>query len=372
MATTRKGSFSDSRPALARLVRAFSFVFGAVLLGYMLYRFGSARVWLDLKSIGWRLLPIIALELMINGFNALGWWHTFPRQTRGGTLKEMFLVRLAGSALNQTLPAASLGGEPVRVLLLKHRFPMSVTAAAVLSTKAAESLARALFVVCGMFLASGLIRPGYLPMRSLVIGFILTALGVAAFMTVQLGGFSGSLTSLVARLRVLGRSGKRIELGLKLAGEHLRELYGSRPLDFAAAVALSLAGLCLGVIQVWLMMGWLGLRRDWLSSLAVEAFSVLVNFILFAVPGSLGVQEGGKLLIFAALGLPVSTGLSIGVAFRLNSLANVAAGLAALAWLRPHQASGADRATPSVCGSRARRQIVRAIDIFRASPLARR
>jgi uncharacterized membrane protein YbhN (UPF0104 family) len=61
------------------------------------------------------------------------------------------------------------------------------------------------------------------------------------------------------------------------------------------------------------------------------------------VPGSLGVQEGGKLLIFAALGLPLSAGLSVGVAFRLNNIVTILEGLAALAWLRPHRAFQAAR-----------------------------
>jgi hypothetical protein len=41
------------------------------------------------------------------------------------------------------------------------------------------------------------------------------------------------------------------------------------------------------------------------------------------------------LLIFAALGLPLSAGLSVGVAFRLNSLVSMAAGFTILAALKP-------------------------------------
>ena len=92
-------------------------------------------------------------------------------------------------------------------------------------------------------------------------------------------------------------------------------------------------------------MGWLGLQRDWPASVAIEAFSVLLNFVLFMVPGSIGVQEGGKLLIFAALGLPVSAGLSLGVAFRLNSLATMAAGLAVLPFLRARGTLGTGAAS---------------------------
>ena len=125
---------------------------------------------------------------------------------------------------------------------------------------------------------------------------------------------------------------------------------GAQPPRLVASVALSLAGLGLGVVQVWLLMQWIGLTGDWLASLTIEAFAVLVGFVGFAVPGSLGVQEGGKVLIFAALGLPLSAGLSVGVAFRVNNLANQLLGFVVLAWLRPQralrQAPGATPAAP--------------------------
>ena len=132
-----------------------------------------------------------------------------------------------------------------------------------------------------------------------------------------------------------------MEHGLRRVDEHLQELYRSRPLDFVASVMLGFAGLCLGVVQIWLMMRWIGLRQDWLASLTIEAFSVLVSFVSFVVPGSLGVQEGGKVLIFAALGLPVAAGVSVGVACRVNNMLDMAIGLVAFVWLKPHRIFGA-------------------------------
>jgi uncharacterized protein (TIRG00374 family) len=146
---------------------------------------------------------------------------------------------------------------------------------------------------------------------------------------------------------VLGTWVERFQHGLGRVDEHLQELYRARPSDFVASVMLGLAGLGVGVVQIWLMMGWIGLTPDWLSSLTIEAFSVLVSFVSFAIPGSLGIQEGGKLLIFAALGLPVSAGVSVGVAFRLNNLANLAIGLAVFAWLRPQRILRAGRLAES-------------------------
>ena len=316
---------------------------GAALLAYLLYGFGSAKVWLDLRSIGWGFTVIVALEVLVSGINARAWWYTLPRATRRGCFPRLFLVQLAGSALNDTIPGAPLGGEPVKVLLLKEQFPPSVTTASLLSAKLAQALGRALFVILGMLAASWSLEFERLPVQSLAVGFVLTAAGVGAFMALQIRGFSGAARRASARLRFLGSWVERLEHGLGRVDEHLQELYSSRPWDFVASVALGLAGLCVGIVQIWLVMGWIGLTQDWLSSLTIEAFSVLVGFVGFAVPGSLGVQEGGKLLIFAALGLPVSAGLAVGVAFRLNNIANLVIGLAVFVWLRPGRALRAAR-----------------------------
>jgi uncharacterized protein (TIRG00374 family) len=318
-----------------KLVRPLTFALGAILLAYLVNRFGSAKVWRDLKSIGWRLLAIVALEGLVNLSSARVWWHTLPRQARRGWFARLFLVHLAGSALNQSSPGAPLGGEPLKAMLLKERFQISVLTASLLSAKLAQALARALFVILGTLVAWRTLKFKLLPVRSLTVGFILTVVGVIMFMTMQICGFSAAAKRVSARLRFLGGWVERLERGVDRVDRHLRELYTMRPWDFVAAVALSVAGLCVGVIQVWLMMRSMGLGENWLASLTIEALSVLVSFVLFAIPGSLGVQEGGKVLIFAALGLPVAAGLSMGVAFRLNSLVSLGQGFAALMWLSP-------------------------------------
>ncbi len=316
-----------------KMVRPLTFALGAVLLAYLVNRYGSVKVWRDLKSIGWRLLAIVALEGLVSLSSARVWWHTLPRHPRCGSFARLFLVHLAGSALNQSSPGAPLGGEPLKVMLLKERFQISVLTASLLSAKLAQALARALFVILGILVASRSLKFERLPMRTLTVGFILTAVGILMFMTLQICGFSMTAKRVSARLRFLGGWVERLERGLERVDGHLRELYTMRPWDFVAAVALSVVGLCVGVVQVWLFMRWMRLGQDWLSSLTIEALSVLVSFVLFAIPGFLGVQEGGKVLIFAALGLPVSAGLSIGVAFRLNSVISVGQGFAALMWL---------------------------------------
>jgi uncharacterized protein (TIRG00374 family) len=342
------------RTAVKRGVRVLAFVLGAALLGYLLYGYGSARVWLDLQALGWRLAVIVALEVLVSAMSAQAWWYTLPRQTRHGCWRRLFAVQVAGSALNETAPGAPLYGEPVKVLLLKERFPVAVTTASLLSAKLAQALARVLFVSLGMVAATWLLRYDRLPVKSLTIGFLLTAAGVVAFLILQVRGLSGPARQVLARLHFLGGWVERVEQGLGRVDAHLQELYGARPWDFVASLLLCFGGLGVGIVQIWLVMVWMGLEADWAASFAIEAFSVLVSFVSFPIPGALGVQEGGKLLIFAALGLPLSAGLSVGVAFRLNNLVNMGIGLAVLAWLRPHRVLRAARVVEATHRSRGR------------------
>ena len=116
--------------------------------------------------------------------------------------------------------------------------------------------------------------------------------------------------------------------------EQVAEFYRSRPGDLARSIAAHLFAFSFGVLQVSLLLGWLSLPNDWKTSLAIEAFSGLVGFIIFVVPGSVGVQEASTVLIFTALGLSASDGMSVGIAFRLNEIVSTGIGLALLGLLQ--------------------------------------
>jgi hypothetical protein len=70
---------------------------------------------------------------------------------------------------------------------------------------------------------------------------------------------------------------------------------------------------------------------EWQTALALETGSVLIDGILFFVPAKMGTQEGGKVLLFATLGLDPARGLTVGVVRRIRELAYAGLGLLVLA-----------------------------------------
>ena len=300
---------------------------GVALLGFLIYESGPARIASDLQSVGQGLIVIIALEFVVDGFHTLGWWFTFPAEARRGSYWTLYFVRLAGTALNQTLPAASMGGEPAKVFLLAPQFAVATTIATVMTSSLIFSLTKALFIAFGMVVTWHRVQLPHGFVIAVVIGFIATLVGILGFMLLMLRGFASAVNRIVARLPIPAAWVDHVGRLAPVVDEEVRALHRTRPRDLAMAAVSHLPAFFVGVIQVWLLLGWLGLARGFGTALAIESFSMLLGFVMFAVPGGIGVQEGGMLLVFAALGLPAAAGLATGIAFRLTSIVGAAAGL---------------------------------------------
>jgi putative membrane protein len=310
---------------------------GIACFVWLLYRIGWQRIISDLGVIGWGVVVVIGLELAIDGLNALGWRYTFPPHERRIRFGELYLIRLAGTAFNQAVPSATIGGEPVKAMLLREHVPLSSAVASVVSAKLAYSVAQAVMAFIGFAVVFTRLHLPRAMMYALLAALVVTVAMIAVFFWLQRRGLFATATTLGRRLHLPHRWVDRMSRATSRLDRHIQELHAVRPFDFVAAVGCHLAGFVVGVGQIYLLLRWLNLPADLVRCVAIEGLSVLIQTATFLVPGSIGVQEGGKMLIFRALGLPASAGFSVGVVFRLTQLAGISLGLAAFALLQRRQ-----------------------------------
>ena len=88
----------------------------------------------------------------------------------------------------------------------------------------------------------------------------------------------------------------------------------------AASFALSLLGWFVGTGEVWLALQFLGHPVDWVDALLLESLGQAIRGAAFAIPGSLGVQEGGYLLLAPLVGLPPEAALALSLAKRAREM----------------------------------------------------
>jgi uncharacterized protein (TIRG00374 family) len=331
----------------SRWTRIVSLLLGAALLAWLVLSSGVGSIVADLARIGPGVLIILALEFVGHAFNTLGWWFTLPRNQRAGTYGWLFWIRTAGQAINESTPAASLGGEPAKIVLLRSRLSTGAAAASLLATKVSFCSAKLIFIMAGMALVWSRLALSRNLSLALLAAFIVMATGIALFAVVQMCGIGSRTVKALHRVGLPVRWIARIESSLHDVDLHLRDFYRARTGDFLRAMGAHAFAFACGVLQILLLVTWLGLPFDPAAAFGIEAFAALVALVTFVVPGSLGVQEGGKVLIFTALGLPRSAAMAVGITFRLIAFLDIALGLAAFMWLqqrRPLAARASSRA----------------------------
>ena len=125
----------------------------------------------------------------------------------------------------------------------------------------------------------------------------------------------------------------------------LRAVYARRP-DVVACFAWQFAGWVLGAGEIWLALHFLGHERSVLDALVIEALIQAVSSAAFIVPGALGVQEGGFVVICAVLGIDATTALALATARRLRDVIIFFPGLIAWQWAEMRVRSGRSASAP--------------------------
>jgi putative membrane protein len=312
---------------------------GFVLLAVLVYQTGPRELAKHLRVLGWS-APLIFLPYAISSvLDAVGWRVTFvhfrPR------LWLLYLARLIGEAMNSITPTAYLGGEPVKAFVLQ-RFGVSLTegAASVILAKTALTIAQIAFVVVGVALF--LIRRDVgLAFAPTVLALALAGLAVTtALVVLQRRGFVAFLARVTQRLLPRARLAARLAARAPEIDARLRAFYGARPRAAAASVALHFAGWVTGAAEVFAIMTLIGHPVSVADAIIVEALAQPMRLAGIVIPGTLGVQEAGGMVIFRLLGLAPELGLAMMLLKRVREIGFNLLGLALLTRLRPSLTDG--------------------------------
>lgn len=89
----------------------------------------------------------------------------------------------------------------------------------------------------------------------------------------------------------------------------------------------------MGAMEVYLLLHYLGAPVDLLTALSIDALSTLVKGATFVVPGSVGAQEAGTLMLVTAYGHDEVVGMTVALLRRLRELVWIAIGIVCLVLL---------------------------------------
>jgi len=305
------------------------------LFAWVLVQADLPAVWRMLGNLRWGFGLVLLLYSVIFALDTLGWrFALHPEMQERVPWARLFRARLAGEAVNYVTPMAALGGEPVKADLLKrhYRLPLTEGLASLVVAKTAIAVSLALFVFSGLVVARSV---GQLPAslnRFIAVTLALFTLLAAGFVVCQQAGLFGGLAGLLRWIpgvrRVLAAKWHRIvELDAALG-----RFYRRTDLRVVWSVVFHLFGWIAGVVEIYLILRFLGLDPSVWQAWVIESFWQLIRTASFLVPAALGAQEGGVVLVAAGLGIASPLAMAVALVRRIRELVWTGIGLGLWWW----------------------------------------
>ena len=262
-------------------------------------------------------LPLIAAVQLGQLFLSALAWRVMLDRVCGPALA--FRLRLVREGVDSLLPVAQVGGEILSVGLLARRgVPMALAGAGTALDLLTEAATLPLVGLAGLVV---------LWLLGSDVRDYTWVLGLVALSAAAAGGFA--LAQRFGLMRLVEAVVRRLPGRLQVDGLHealLARVRDGRAVSTAAM--LHVAAWSGGMFEVWLALRALGHPVGIGAAFVIESIGMLGRGAGFAVPGSLGVQEGGLVAGAALCGLGPETALALSALKRVREIAVGALGLA--------------------------------------------
>lgn len=293
------------------------FLAGVGLLTALIAYQGFNEVAATLAAAGWGLIVVAVFHLAPMAIDTVG-WYCLLNGTMRPPLRTLLWARWIGESINGLLPVAQVGGDLVKArLLTQHGVPGSLSGASVVVDLTVAVFTQIIFTLLGLGLLILYLGEGRLVL-AVLIGSSISILLLGGFYLVQRRGLFTGLARTLERL-ASGRDWLSLVGGAKALDAEIIRLYGKRR-ALSYACLWRLLGWIVGAGEVWLALYFLGYPVSLLDAIFLESLGQAVRAAAFAVPGALGFQEGGYLLLGSILGLGPDVSLALSLSKRVREL----------------------------------------------------
>ncbi len=300
---------------------------GLALGAGLLVHVGFDRVLGLLAHARWWLVGLLPLHFVQIALTAAAWRAICP--PGAPDLRTFIVARWLREGVNSLLPVLPVAGLLAAIrMLVQSGLTLSRAVAATLTDTTVELVSQIPFTLIGLVLL----------VTERGAGAVSAWMGVGLLVLCALAAFLVPAQRL-GLARIAERGARRLGWAGRIDGfdSALAETQQSRRgLGFAAMQHL-LAWL-LGALEVWIALAALGHPIQAGPALAIESLGHAIRAMAFVVPGALGVQEGGFILVCGLFGVPPALGLALSLVKRLR---DVVFGVPSLAlWMRMERRGG--------------------------------
>ena len=280
---------------------------------------GIANVFEATAAAGWGVLVVSLFHLAPMIGDTLA-WRIMMSPSQRLSVTATLRIRWIGESVNNLLPAAPVSGDLVRTRLAMFGDMSGPAAGASVSADLTfGALTQVVFSLLGVM---ALIYLGASFDNTVVagisVGLVIVGALLSVFLVLQNFGLYRFLATLLARA-ARGRSWLNLVGGAEALDHELTHLYARR-MTILHSVFWRLAAWLTGVGEIWLGMYFLGYPVSWVEAIMVESIIQAIRGAAFAIPGGLGVQEAGFVLLGSFIGIDAELSLALALIRRAREL----------------------------------------------------
>ncbi len=296
-----------------------------VLVGLTVW-YGADHVGEAIVSAGWAALLVVLVRAAAVAVAGGGWWLLFPADTRP-SVRLCTGLRFVREGANALLPLAQIGGDFIGARCLALRGVRGTLAAAsVIVDVLMQAVSQLVFALIGLVLLIA-IGGNELIVWPVAIGLALALPALGGFVLIQ-----GEYGQRIVKWVLGAVAGDRQWLTFGAIDDlfaRLDSFYANRR-GLIQSVIWHLGGWFVGALEVWIVLTFMGYSIDFGDAVLIESLMHAVRGAAFTVPGALGAQEGGLIILCAIFGVPPEAALALSLVKRLPDLILGVPGL--IAW----------------------------------------
>jgi len=312
---------------LPQLVSLLFFFLGLYLLFGLIHKFGYASLKITFQRLGYEVIFVLFFPLTWFWAHTRGWYKILEEIQEHVSFFTLLLIRLAGEAVNTLTPISWMGGDPVRVFMLKNRMPTTLSAASVVLDRTMQSLAILLLLFFSLLVAT--IQLQLPPAWNML--FPLLTLGMALLIMWvihrQHRGIFLFLAKGLKRIGVKKPFSEALDEKIGEIDERISQFYRHDRKRFFTVLGYHFSARLMGVFEIYMISHFLAISLSLINSLYLATLTVLVNMVFVFVPGSLGVLEGAYGALFHLLNLEPVAGVALQLVRRLRTVFWIFVGL---------------------------------------------
>jgi putative membrane protein len=296
-----------------------------VLIGLTVW-YGADHVGHAMLSAGGAAVLVVFIRIGAVAAAGGGWWLLFPH----GQQPSVWLcvgLRFVREGANALLPLAQIGGDIIGARCLALRGVRGTLAAAsVIVDVLMQAVSQLAFAIIGLILLMAM-GGNELIVWPVAVGIALAVPALGGFLLVQREFGQRLITKLMTKFA--GDRDWQVFGAVTALFQRLGEFYSDR-VRLVRSVTWHLAGWFIGAIEVWVVLKFMGYQVDFGDAVIIESLMHAVRGAAFAVPGALGAQEGGLIVLCAIFGVPPEAALALSLVKRIPDLVLGVPGL--IAW----------------------------------------